>query len=629
MVLLSTLLSLASLAAAHPARGPASSLLNKRSAIINSYRFGAVPTYTTLDVLPAKGSQRVRRESDETVDYIEIATRTLKDAAPGSDFRVKDDFYVGSNGVAHVHFQQTIGGIDVDDANFNVNILEDGSVLSFGNSFAKQGVKRRSSREAELYRDPLVAFQSAVEILNLPISNASSATAEATDEVGRYVIRGTKGSVSAPQAKLVYVQHDGAVLLTWRVETDIDSNSLLTYVDADTGKTIAGVIDYTKNASYEVYPWGSGNPTEVNRRVVANPEDTASSPFGWHSDGAQSYTTFRGNNVFITLPPGATSPSSSSLIFSYPYSPADATSRYTEASAAQGFYTVNKFHDILYVLGFNEPAGNFQANNNGKGGAAADPLNLIIQSSAGGALINVGADGVSPRLQMGVWSGSPARDSVFDTTVLLHEYMHGVTARLVGGPGSARCLSNMDGLSIDEGFSDLVSTVLRVKTGDTRSKDYTIADWTTGRPVGLRSHYISTSLETTPLTFATLNDLASSGGFDLATVWASAFYDIFWNLADTYGIGDVNRVVLNAAGVPQGARYLLLKLVLDSEALMPCNAHHLQARDALLEADRVLTGGVNRCAIWKGFARRGFGQNATVGTGTRGRLNGFAVPAGC
>ncbi|KAI8212563.1 Extracellular metalloproteinase NpI [Colletotrichum sp. SAR 10_76] len=280
------------------------------------------------------------------------------------------------------------------------------------------------------------------------------------------------------------------------------------------------------------------NPDESARQSVANPEDTATSPFGWHSDGTQEYTTLQGNNAFVTISSG-NNPSSPSLLFSYPYSPATTDpASYVEASATQGFYIVNKFHDILYKLGFDEDAGNFQTNNNGKGGASGDPLELIVQASAGSAQIYVPADGRSPRLSMGVWTGTPRRDSMFDATVLLHEYMHGVTGRLVGGPATSGCLSDMNGLSINEGYSDFVPTLLRVKEGDTRSTDYTIADWATGQPIGLRSHYVSTSLETSPLTYSSLNELVSTGGFDLATVWASVLYDVFWNMVEAYGIGD-------------------------------------------------------------------------------------------
>lgn len=291
---------------------------------------------------------------------------------------------------------------------------------------------------------------------------------------------------------------------------------------------------------------------------------------------------------------------------------------------------MNKFHDILYALGFDEPAGNFQVTNHGKGGLGNDPVRLAVQTGlSGGGYITTPVDGSSPRLVMYVYSGSPPRDAIFDATILLHEYMHAVSGRLAGGPGTAGCFSGNDGLSLTEGFSDLVPTLLRIKEDDTRDTGYTIADWATNTPLGLRSHFISTSEETSPLSFATLNQL-TGGGFDLATIWAIPFYEIFWNLVDAgHSIGDVSNVTFGANGVPEGARYLLLKLILDSQALTPCRAHHLQARDALVQADEILTGGENRCAIWRGFAKRGFGTNAVRGSGATSRINGFLVPSGC
>lgn len=376
-------------------------------------------------------------------------------------------------------------------------------------------------------------------------------------------------------------------------------------------------------------PWGILNPTEAPREVLIDPEDLSASPLGWHNDGNESYTTTRGNNI---VPSSRTAPlpNSPPLIFSYPYSPATADyTSYIDASVTQGFYYLNKFHDILYVLGFDEAAGNMQVDNHGKGGLGNDPVHLYVQDSiGGGGVITTPTDGRIPHLYMYLWNGNPLRDGMFELTVLLHEYMHAVSARLVGGPGTAGCFPGNDGLSITEGFSDFVPTLIRIKEDDTRETHYTIADWATGQEIGLRSHYISTNEETSPLTFATLNEL-TGGGFDLATVWAIALYEIFWNLADEYGIGDVDDVTFDTDGVPKDARYLLLKLILDSQALTPCRPHHLQSRDALVQADEILTGGANRCAIWRGFAKRGFGTDAVRGSGTASRVNGFAVPEGC
>ncbi|KAF6816061.1 elastinolytic metalloproteinase mep [Colletotrichum sojae] len=623
------LLGLAGPAFGHPARG--SPQISKRAAMLNSHRFNTVSSYTTLNRSLSLESKTTSRRREEPTDYVQIATLKLREVAPQAAFRLLDDFYVGTNGVAHAHFQQTVDGIDVDNARFKVNVLKDGTILSFGSSFVQEAAESSVSvKRADLSTTPLAAFQRAVELLDLPIEGTATASADPTDgEI--YAIKGVKGTVAEPLAKLAYVQVDGFVTLAWRIETETETNWLHTYIDAATGQEVTGVIDFTNTATYEVYPWGVLNPDEGPRETIADPEDTASSPFGWHSDGSQEYTSLRGNNAFVTISDGGSSPSSPDLLFSYPYSPAMTDPKsYTNASATQGYYTVNKYHDILYALGFDEAAGNFQAENNGEGGAGGDALELVIQAQSGTALISVPADGRSPKLTMGGrWPGNPVRDSAFDATVLLHEYTHGVNQRLVGGPASAGCLSGMVGLSIDEGYADFLPTLLRVKEGDTRATDYTIADWSTGQAIGLRSHYVSTSLETTPLTFGSLNNLVNTGGFDLATVWAATLYDVFWNMADEHGIGDVNAVVLDDQGVPKGARYLLLKLILDGNALVPCNPHHLQVRDGLLEADRVLTGGANRCAIWKGFARRGFGEDAVVGSGTRGRVNGFAVPSDC
>lgn len=55
-------------------------------------------------------------------DYIETATELVRSIAPNATFRLVDDHYVGTNGVGHVHFRQTANDLDVDNANFDVNV---------------------------------------------------------------------------------------------------------------------------------------------------------------------------------------------------------------------------------------------------------------------------------------------------------------------------------------------------------------------------------------------------------------------------------------------------------------------------------------------------------------------------
>jgi len=59
----------------------------------------------------------------------------------------------------------------------------------------------------------------------------------------------------------------------------------------------------------------------------------------------------------------------------------------------------------------------------------------------------------------------------------------------------------------------------------------------------------------------------------------------------------------------------------------PCSPNFVQARDAILDADTALTGGVNKCDIWKGFAKRGLGSGAKY-SATK-RTGSTVLPAGC
>lgn len=85
--------------------------------------------------------------------------------------------------------------------------------------------------------------------------------------------------------------------------------------------------------------------------------------------------------------------------------------------------------------------------------------------------------------------------------------------------------------------------------------------------------------------------------------------------------------------VPRRGNTLAIQLVTDSFKLMPCRPSLMNSRDAVIQADKHLTGGRDECLIWKAFAKRGLGTDAKVigqtpwGGGIR--TNGFAVPKKC
>lgn len=105
--------------------------------------------------------------------------------------------------------------------------------------------------------DPSRALKRAVNVLQLPI-DSDQATSEPKAGKETFAIKNTSGAAKEPEARLVYLQKaDGSLVLTWRVETDILDNWLLSYIDAKSADQVHGVVDYvadadTKHATYEV-----------------------------------------------------------------------------------------------------------------------------------------------------------------------------------------------------------------------------------------------------------------------------------------------------------------------------------------------------------------------------------------
>lgn len=64
--------------------------------------------------------------------------------------------------------------------------------------------------------------------------------------------------------------------------------------------------------------------------------------------------------------------------------------------------------------------------------------------------------------------------------------------------------------------------------------------------------------------------------------------------------------------VPKHGNSLVVKLVLDAMKLQQCRPGFFESRDAIIQADQVLTGGENFCDLWLAFAEKGLGMDATV-----------------
>lgn len=104
--------------------------LSKRAVDVSEYTIPGLASYTT-----AADAGEASFSIASSGDYVEAATQLVKEVAPDAEFRVVEDHYVGTNGIAHVNFKQTVHGLDVDNGDFSVNVSGRCDVYKFNISY--------------------------------------------------------------------------------------------------------------------------------------------------------------------------------------------------------------------------------------------------------------------------------------------------------------------------------------------------------------------------------------------------------------------------------------------------------------------------------------------------------------
>ncbi len=225
-------------------------------------------------------------------------------------------------------------------------------------------------------------------------------------------------------------------------------------------------------------------------------------------------------------------------------------------------------------------------------------------------------------------------DGSFDNGIVTHEYGHGISNRLTGT--GFNCLnSGEDKEQMGEGWSDFFALMLTNKPGDNASVargmgTYPIGQATTG--LGLRPAKYSTDFAVNDYTYGDTNGMQFNNGSEIVPdvhsigfVWATMLWDLHWDYVAKYGYSsDVTSNTINGSS-------RVLQLVTDALKLQVCNPTFVNGRDAILAAEMATTQGADRCMIWRAFAKRGLGLNASAGvkSNINDQVQDFTVPADC
>jgi hypothetical protein len=214
-----------------------------------------------------------------------------------------------------------------------------------------------------------------------------------------------------------------------------------------------------------------------------------------------------------------------------------------------------------------------------------------------------------------------AFDSNFDNGILVHEYGHGLSNRLTGGPSQASCLANAE--QGGEGWSDWLALMLTINNGDDGTEAKGVGTYVLNQSPngsGIRRYPYSTDMGINPLTYGHL--ATSDGNHAKGEIWCAAIWDMSWLLMGAYGY---DSDPLQAAV----GNNIAIKLVIEGMKLQPCSPGYLDARDAILAADDLLYDNAHRDLIWQAFARRGMGCSADQGSANSStdQTEAFDAPA--
>ncbi len=513
-------------------------------------------------------------------------------------------------GTTFLNYEQMVDGVPVFQGQVQVAINAKGQVISIGEGLVipDAGINTipRLSEGEGMQR----AFQFAGRQAPASFEMMESRLAKGDRAVYRNPLGASREDIFS---EMRIMRVGPRAVLAWHSYVDVGPSEWYEIlVDANTGAMLYRYNLYADVAQGTVFRENGLGQRTLESFVGDTAINTAA---GWM--GTSTVTT--GNNVEAYLDSDANNQPdavntadlqnghafSSIQDFTFPFTLGVDPRTQRAAAVTNLFYFNNIIHDFSYQLGFTEAAGNFQTNNFGRGGTGNDSVRAEAQDGSGTNNANFGTppEGQRPRMQMFLFTRGTAdlnddRDGDFDGDVVLHEYGHGISNRLVGGPANTSCLGGTQAGAMGEGWSDYWAA--------TFYGNGVIGEFVTNNLTrGIRRAAYTVPADPVHDSYADLG----VGGFEVhrdGEVWAAAL----WDLRQTLGAAIADRLVL------QGMKFT------------PCSPSFLNARDGILMADQNLNGGANRCAIWTVFARHGMGVSAQGNNGTT-HVAATDVPQDC
>lgn len=551
------------------------------------------------------------------------------------------EYMTAETGVTHLQFNQKANGVRVYGADLRMAVDPSGRIVWAGGELVPSVASSAKSDAWTL--DAVAATLAAANSIGA-VATPALVTSKGGPEDITVVELGEAFTEPASSRKLLFPLAPGVTVPAWTVVLAErgPGNLYVVTIDARNGKVLARNnrtrynTSLPSDAKFRVFtgespqpniPFTSSTPAHVERVLVAPGSSIFdASPNGWVGNTAVTI----GNNVRAVEDKDANNsgglPASGDGLFTFSApldSPIVPSKPNTDAAIINLFYWNNYIHDYLYRLGFDEASGNFQATNLTGIGRGNDAVNADAQDGAGtnNANFSTPVDGQAPRMQMFLWSGG--YDGSFDASIIIHEYCHGLSTRLIGGPDYVDGLTGPQSGGMGEGWGDWYGLTMLAPANAQLDASYVVGGYSTRNfRTGVRDFPVTTKMTVNPLTYKEIDPATGTEFSDptqvhnVGEVWCSALWDVRANFIQEYGFVE--------------GKALVERLVTDGMKYSLNNPSFTDARDGILVADQVLTGGANQCLIWEGFAKRGVGYSAFSLNGSATTVKeSFDLPPWC
>lgn len=631
------------------------------------------------------------------------ADLTRLDDLQVDDLKVTADYTNPDGNLSYVHLEQFINDIPVFRGEVKAGFTKRGEMVRVINNLAP-GLEYATL--STRFGDAENAVRKASEHLNHELRDEDVARNDAASNDLKTVFG--SGDWATTAEKMYFPTEPGVAVPAWRVLIWRPVNAYYVIVDANSDvvlwhKNITD--DQTQSATYNIYANPASRINAADHAAALSPylSNPANDPTigaqgllgtrtnisligiegplsfnnnGWITDGANitdgnaneaGVDRVTPNGVDAAIAGDGACPGANCRVFSSSWNPPPGspgpgddplTAQAQRGASIQMFYIMNRYHDELYLRGFNEAARNFQHDNFGRnpGGGNANAIAGVDRVSSEGqdssgtnnANFSTPADGTRGRMQMYLWSGpTPDRDGTADADIVIHEVTHGTSNRIHGN-GSG--LGNQ-GSMMGEGWGDWYAhTLLAEPTDDPNGTSglggYSLfqagGTMTSNYYYGIRRFPTALIASTggpnrpacnngpcphNPLTFGHINSDCNATLGTTTTAVTSAFprnpnFATTSACSQVHAAGEiwkstlweVRALLIARLGFAAGTTRAL-QVVTDGMKLSPINPTFLQERDGIIAAAAALSGteaSADVVDVREGFRRRGMGFSASV-----------------